>query len=33
LGYASAVGYTLVVIVVTLALINLRFFGVFREDQ
>lgn len=33
LGYASSVGYTLVVIVVTLALINLRFFGVFREDQ
>lgn len=33
LGYASAVGYTLVLIVVTLALINLRFFGVFREEE
>ncbi|GIV78571.1 MAG: cytochrome c biogenesis protein [Litorilinea sp.] len=33
LGYASAIGYTLVLIVVTLALINLRFFGAFREDH
>lgn len=32
LGYASAIGYTLVLIVVTLAIINLRFFGAFRED-
>lgn len=32
LGYASAIGYTLVLIVVTLAVINLRFFGAFRED-
>lgn len=32
LGYASAIGYTLVLIVVLLALINLRFFGAFRED-
>ncbi len=33
LGYASAIGYTLVIIIVTLAVLNLRFFGVFREDQ
>lgn len=33
LGYASAIGYTLVLIVVALALINLRFFGAFREDS
>lgn len=32
LGYASAIGYTLVVIIVTLAFINLRFFGAFREQ-
>lgn len=32
LGYASAIGYTLVLIVVTLAVLNLRFFGAFRED-
>ncbi|MCB0095550.1 MAG: sugar ABC transporter permease [Caldilineaceae bacterium] len=32
LGYASAIGYTLVLIVVTLAIINLRFFGAFQED-
>lgn len=32
LGYASAIGYTLVLIVVALAIINLRFFGAFRED-
>jgi ABC-type sugar transport system permease subunit len=33
LGYASSIGYTLVAIVVILAMINLRFFGAFREDQ
>lgn len=33
LGYASSIGYTLVLIVVTLAIINLRFFGAFREEQ
>ena len=33
LGYASAIGYTLVLIVVTLAMLNLRFFGAFQEDQ
>ncbi|HXF63638.1 MAG TPA: sugar ABC transporter permease [Caldilineaceae bacterium] len=33
LGYASAIGYTLVLIVVTLAVLNLRFFGAFREDR
>ena len=33
LGYASSIGYTLVLIVVVLALINLRFFGAFREDS
>lgn len=32
LGYASAIGYTLVLIVVTLAIINLRFFGAFRDE-
>lgn len=32
LGYASAIGYTLVLIVVTLAILNLRVFGAFRED-
>lgn len=32
LGYASSIGYTLVLIVVALAVINLRFFGAFRED-
>lgn len=32
LGYASAIGYSLVLIVVTLAIINLRFFGAFNED-
>jgi ABC-type sugar transport system permease subunit len=31
LGYASAIGYTLVVIIVVLAVINLRLFGAFRE--
>lgn len=33
LGYASSIGYVLVLIVVILALINLRFFGAFREDS
>ncbi|MBV7328587.1 sugar ABC transporter permease [Chloroflexi bacterium TSY] len=33
LGYASSIGYTLVLIVVVLAMLNLRFFGAFREDQ
>lgn len=33
LGYASSIGYTLVAIVVILAMLNLRFFGAFREDQ
>jgi ABC-type sugar transport system permease subunit len=33
LGYASAIGYTLVLIVVTLAVLNLRLFGAFREDS
>ena len=33
LGYASAIGYTLVTIIVILAILNLRFFGAFREDQ
>lgn len=33
LGYASSIGYTLVVIIVVLAIINLRFFGAFREDH
>ncbi|MEM7127628.1 MAG: sugar ABC transporter permease [Chloroflexota bacterium] len=33
LGYASSIGYTLVLIVVILAMLNLRFFGAFREDQ
>lgn len=33
LGYASAIGYTLVTIIVILAVLNLRFFGAFREDQ
>ena len=33
LGYASSIGYTLVLIVVILAMVNLRFFGAFREDQ
>lgn len=32
LGYASAIGYTLVLIVVALAVINLRFFGAFRDE-
>ena len=32
LGYASAIGYTLVVIIVVLAIMNLRLFGAFRED-
>jgi ABC-type sugar transport system permease subunit len=33
LGYASSIGYTLVVIIVAFAVINLRFFGAFREDH
>ena len=33
LGYASSIGYTLVTIIVILAILNLRFFGAFREDQ
>ena len=33
LGYAAAIGYTLVVIIVVLAVLNLRFFGAFREDN
>lgn len=33
LGYASSIGYTLVLIVVILAMLNLRFFGAFRDDQ
>lgn len=32
LGYASSIGYTLVLIVVALAVINLRFFGAFRDE-
>jgi ABC-type sugar transport system permease subunit len=32
LGYASAIGYTLVIIIVILAVINLRFFGAFKEE-
>lgn len=32
LGYASAIGYALAVIIVVLSLIQLRFFGVFKED-
>jgi len=32
LGYASSIGYTLVVVVIFLSLLNLRFFGAFRED-
>ena len=32
LGYASAIGYSLVVIVFALSAINLFFFGAFRED-
>ncbi len=32
LGYASAIGYSLVVIVFILSAINLYFFGAFRED-
>ena len=33
LGYAAAIGYTLVVIIVILAIVNLRLFGAFREDS
>jgi ABC-type sugar transport system permease subunit len=33
LGYASAIGYTLVLIVFTLSLINLLFFGAFRSSE
>lgn len=33
LGYASSIGYTLVLIIVTLAVLNLRFFGAFNEDK
>jgi len=32
LGYASSIGYTLVMVVIFLSLLNLRFFGAFRED-
>jgi ABC-type sugar transport system permease subunit len=32
LGYASAIGYSLVLIVFTLSLINLVFFGAFRDE-
>ena len=31
-GYAAAIGYTLVVIIAVLSLLQLRFFGAFRED-
>ncbi len=31
-GYAAAIGYSLVVIIAVLAVIQLRFFGAFRED-
>jgi ABC-type sugar transport system permease subunit len=31
LGYASAIGYSLVAIVLILSVINLRLFGAFRE--
>ncbi len=33
LGYASSIGYTLVLIIVTLAVLNLRVFGAFSEDK
>jgi ABC-type sugar transport system permease subunit len=33
LGYAASIGYTLVVIIVVFAVINLRVFGAFREDH
>jgi ABC-type sugar transport system permease subunit len=33
LGYASAIGYTLVTIIVLLAILNLRVFGAFRDDK
>lgn len=33
LGYASAIGYMLVTIIVILAIINLRAFGAFREEK
>lgn len=32
LGYASAIAYSIVAIILTLALLQLRFFGAFRED-
>ena len=32
LGYASAIGWTLVIIIVTLAVLQLRVFGAFRDD-
>ncbi len=32
-GYASAIGYSLVVIIAVLALIQLRFFGAFNDDE
>jgi ABC-type sugar transport system permease subunit len=33
LGYASSIGYTLVIIIVVLAILNLRVFGAFREEK
>ena len=33
LGYAAAIAYTLVLIIVTLAVLNLRVFGAFSEDK
>ncbi|MEM7531767.1 MAG: sugar ABC transporter permease [Chloroflexota bacterium] len=33
LGYASSIGYTLVMVVIFISLLNLRFFGAFREDS
>ena len=32
-GYAAAIGYSLVVIIAILSVVQLRFFGVFRDDE
>ena len=32
LGYASAIGWSLVIIIVALAVVQLKLFGAFRDD-